>query len=203
MDRQRIAWADNHRIAMRGSGVRRSIMKGAPRGDAVVVELGGAPMPLFHFTLHAYRSWNTDDPRGYVKRGERGIQLPDESLAAARDGLAKFPPVTFDVSDQQFLTAEAREVVQRRGWRLLGVTTIETHLHLVVGWDGTVDEGDAQAQLKRGFGFVLARRQGTKGRPYFSRGGVPERVKDKKHLRYLLYEYFPGHHGAMWRVELE
>jgi hypothetical protein len=160
-------------------------------------------MPLFHFTLRAYRSWNADHPRGYLKRGEKGVHEPDEALAEARDRLARFSAVRFDEEDARFLVEQSHDVVKRREAKLYGVTVIETHVHLVAGWEGERDEEDVQTRLKRGFGFLLAGRHGTKGRPYFSRGGVPEAVRDREHLRYLLYEYFPRHHGVMWRVELE
>lgn len=159
-------------------------------------------MPVFHFTLHAYRSWNTDNPRGYIQRTKKGVQEPNEHLARARDEMAKFPPVKFDDADALFLVQQSPDVVQRRNGKLYGVTAIETHLHLVVGWTTRVNEDDAQSRLKRGFGFILAQRHSTKGRPYFSRGGLPECVKDKRHLRYLLYEYLPKHNGPLWRVEL-
>lgn len=160
-------------------------------------------MAVYHFTLHAYRSWNADNPRGYVKRGKKGLQKPDRRIARARDRLATFPPVVFNAGDAQFLVEQSHDVVRRRKWILYGVTAIESHLHLVVGWREKVVADEAQTRLKRGFGFVLAERHGTKGKPYFSRGGLPERVRDRKHLRYLLYEYFPKHNGAMWRMELE
>ena len=49
-----------------------------------------------HFVLHAYRSWNADNPNGYVKRGHSGILAPDKHLARARDYLATQPPVVWD-----------------------------------------------------------------------------------------------------------
>jgi len=159
-------------------------------------------MAVFHFTLHAYRSWNTDNPRGYVQHGEYGIKPQNVALGRVRDQLASFPPVVFDEEDRQFLVEQSHDVTQRRSLKLYGVTVIETHLHLVMGWEEQRDENEVQTQLKRGFGFVLAQRHGTKGRPYFSRGGVPQRVKDIAHLRRLLDEYLPGHNGVMWRARL-
>ena len=116
--------------------------------------------------------------------------------------MANFPPVVFDEGDRQFLVEQSLDVTRRRSLKLYGVTAIETHLHLIVGWVEPCDEHEVQTQLKRGFGFVLAQRHGTKGRPYFSRGGVPARVKDIAHLRRLLDEYLPRHNGPMWRVRL-
>jgi hypothetical protein len=160
-------------------------------------------MPVFHFTLHAYRSWNTDHPRGYVQRGEWGIKPTNIPLANARDDLARFDEVHFDLADAEFLVKESHDVVRRRGLTLYGVTVIDTHVHLIAGWQGKKDEENVQGRLKNGFSFVLARRHDTKGRPYFSRGGVPERVRSKRHLKYLLEEYLPDHHGPIWCAEFE
>jgi hypothetical protein len=160
-------------------------------------------MAVYHFTLHAYRSWNADHPRGYVKRGERGVKARDEALAEARDRLAKFSAVRFGKKDAQMMVAEARDVVRRRGGKCYGIAVIETHVHVVAGWEEERDADDLQKRLKQGFGFLLAKLHGTVGRPYFSRGGLPERVRDAEHLRHLLYVYFPGHRGVMWRVEWE
>ena len=160
-------------------------------------------MAVFHFTFHAYRSWNADHPRGYVHRGEKGILLPDETMARARDSMANFSAVRFDEEETRFLVAESHDVTRRREVVLYGVTAMETHLHIVVGWKEKRDEEDVQMRLKQGFGFVMAQRRGTTGRPYFSRGGVPERVKDMKHLRYLLEVYLPKHRAAMWCMKLK
>jgi hypothetical protein len=40
-------------------------------------------MPVFHFTFHAYRSWNTDHPKGWVQHGDPGIKKPSKDFANA------------------------------------------------------------------------------------------------------------------------
>ena len=40
-------------------------------------------MPVYHITLHAYRSWSPDHPRGYTRRG-KGYQKPDPEQARKR-----------------------------------------------------------------------------------------------------------------------
>jgi hypothetical protein len=156
-------------------------------------------MPVYHFTVHAYRSWNADHPRGYRQRGEAGTLRPSASLGYVRDRLAKHPPVEFDRDDQKFLITATQEAVARRRWKLYGVTVIEGHLHAVVGWeDSAISEDMIQAGLKRGLGFLLSQRFGTRGKPYFSRGGSPERVLNRKHLHFLLTEYLPKHRGPFW-----
>ena len=53
-----------------------------------------APMPCYLFTLHAYRSWNADHPRGFVREQGR-IEPPNPKLARFYDRNAKQPPVRF------------------------------------------------------------------------------------------------------------
>jgi hypothetical protein len=38
------------------------------------------PMPAYLITLHAYRSWGPDKPRGFVRK-ELGIQPPSDEMA--------------------------------------------------------------------------------------------------------------------------
>jgi hypothetical protein len=159
-------------------------------------------VPVFHFTLHAYRSWNADNPRGYLQHDQRGVQDTNERLARARDRLARFPAVRFEVDEARYLVEQAADVVRRRGWDLYCVTVIESHMHIVVGWRQEMGAKEVQTGLKRGFGYLLAERRGTEGRPYFSHGGVPEQVRHMKHLRYLIETYLPDHHGPIWCAKL-
>jgi hypothetical protein len=52
-------------------------------------------MPVYHFTIHSYRSWRADHPRGYTKRGER-YQPPDPEQAKRYDERAKQDPAKFE-----------------------------------------------------------------------------------------------------------
>ncbi len=52
-------------------------------------------MAVYHFTIHAYRSWSPDHPRGYTEYGE-GYQLPSENVAQIYDDNATKDPVEFD-----------------------------------------------------------------------------------------------------------
>ncbi|MGC8625694.1 MAG: hypothetical protein ACP5VQ_10595 [Phycisphaerae bacterium] len=84
-----------------------------------------------HFVLHAYRSWNADNPRGYVKRGHSGILAPDKYLAQARDYLATQPPVVWDDQYQRLIIALITEVCVKEIWRLHGIAVTPTHVHAV------------------------------------------------------------------------
>lgn len=160
-------------------------------------------MPVYHFTFHAYRSWNADHERGYLQRGEKGIKKANIPLAYMRDRLASEQPVKFNKDEAKFLVEPMEETVARRGWELYGVTVTENHLHAVVSWPTAEFDAQAvQARLKRALGYLLAKRNKTQRKSYFSRGGVPKLVKNMNHLRFLLAEYFPKHHGVFWRAEI-
>jgi len=53
--------------------------------------------------------------------------------------------------------------------------------------------------LKNGMSFVFGREIGPRGRKWFVRGESRKRVKDERHLKYLLDTYFPDHPGVYWR----
>jgi hypothetical protein len=55
---------------------------------------------VYHFTIHAFRSWRPDHPRGYTRKGE-GYQPPDEEMAEKYDQAASQDAVIFDESLQR------------------------------------------------------------------------------------------------------
>ncbi len=59
-------------------------------------------MPAYLFTFHAYRSWNADNPRGFVQRG-KGIQPPNDKLARAYNAVAVAAPMIFRREHQRIL----------------------------------------------------------------------------------------------------
>jgi hypothetical protein len=84
-------------------------------------------MVVYHFTLHAYRSWSPAHPRGYAQHG-KGYQPTDRDKAEEYDGRAKFPKVVFDHEIQEILILGAYDICQRRGWRLHAVGTDPSHV---------------------------------------------------------------------------
>ncbi len=74
-------------------------------------------MPAYLFTYHAYRSWNADNPRGFVQRG-KGIQPPNHNLARAYDAVAGAAPMIFGREHQRILI-----------WDAMFLMRIETRSH--------------------------------------------------------------------------
>jgi hypothetical protein len=155
-------------------------------------------MPVYHFTLHAYRSWRADNPRGYVHHTD-GLQEPNPDIADARDRNANFDEVNFDAKMQAIMIRAALETCRRKSWRLHGAGSDKTHIHFALSWRKYQKWDDVMNRLKNALSFVLGRDIGPRGRKWFVRGGSRKRVKDQAHLDYLLDTYFPDHRGVFWR----
>ena len=151
-----------------------------------------------HFVLHAYRSWNADNPNGYVKRGHRGILAPDNRVARVRDYLATQPPVVWDAPYQFLIIALITEVCAKEIWRLHAIAVTPTHVHAVASMRQRVELIAVQRRMKQQLGKRLSESTGKRGKRWLSRGGQPTRVKDSKHLDYLLRQYLPQQGGLYW-----
>jgi REP element-mobilizing transposase RayT len=154
-------------------------------------------MPVYLFTYHAYRSWMPDRPEGFVREGQ-GIQTPDPRLAKSYAEAAGHPPFRFAPDTQQLLIATAIEVCQRRKWRLHAVATEPTHLHLLLSWRGQARWQDVRGRIRNILSLELSKRQGIKGRPWFSQGASRKRVRNREHFDYLVRRYLPTHSGIKW-----
>ena len=159
-------------------------------------------MPAFHFTLHAFRSWKEDNPRGCFQRGKPGIQKPNSKLAAHRDAVAKGDEVTFSREQMAVLLDAVLSTAERKNLYAHAAAATATHVHVVVHWTDDRSADDVQAALKSGLGFCLSKDKGTTGNRWFSRGGAPEQVNDHAHLFHLLSDYLPKHateQGGLFR----
>src|SRR2546429_9481265 len=154
-------------------------------------------MPVYHFTLHAYRSWKPDHPRGYTKRGE-GYQKPDSDEARKRDERAKQDPAKFVREVQVLLIRGAYDFCQRRKFRLHGSGNEEGHVHFAISWRGFSDWREVMRRLKNVLSTMLNQHFKTPGKRWFVRGGSRKRVSNVRHLTHLVRTYFPSHPGVCW-----
>ena len=156
-------------------------------------------MPVYHFTVHAYRSWGPAKPRGYVQRG-KGYLPRDPDMQKKYDERAKQDPASFDARAlQEILILGCYDVCRRRGWRLHVVGTDPLHWHWVVSWRGFVPWQDVRRITKNVLSTLLNRVTGEKGRRWFVRDGSRKRVENEDHLGYLAKTYLPDHRGLFWR----
>jgi REP element-mobilizing transposase RayT len=166
-------------------------------------------MPVYLLTCHAYRSWTEDHPDGYVQRGQ-GPKGRDDELARKRASIARYDEVRFEREDQRLLHDVIVAVAEEKRLRLHACVTCPTHVHAVISFKEPVCEcGDVEhclrgcdgkefaeavtVRLKRKAGQVLAKRHGTNGKPYFSRGWDVTRVKGRGHFEHLIGTYLPEH----------
>jgi REP element-mobilizing transposase RayT len=158
-------------------------------------------MGVYHITLHAYRSWGADHPKGYVQRGEWGIKPTNVQLAQHRNRIAGQEPTRFTPDMQRAAIEMVKDFCRRRGYVLHGVSVTPTHVHVVLSWEDEQDPKQAAIRLKQLLGMRLGEVTGRRGWKWFSRGQDVKPVEDRKHLDYLIDEYLPEHiheQGVVW-----
>ena len=156
-------------------------------------------MPVYHYTVHAYRSWGPSKPRGYTRKGE-GYFPPDPKMQQEYDSCANQDPASFtDEVIQDILILGTYDICRRRGWRLHGVGTDDLHWHWVVSWRGFYPWQEVRRITKNVLSLLLNRITQQKGRRWFVRDGSRKRVTCDEHLEYVLKKYLPDHRGRFWR----
>lgn len=176
-------------------------------------------VPVYHLTIHAYGSWQEDDPKGFVQRGE-GLKRPSTALNTARRKRQTQDAAQFERDCHALLRDELRAVAERFGLELHGVAVTPTHLHVVLSFHSPACEcrtsgsaycvkrcpayqhgTDFATRFKRNAGMALRKASGRDGVKWFSRGWHLLPVRDREHLERLLREYLPGHReqaGSVW-----
>jgi hypothetical protein len=174
-------------------------------------------MPVYLFTIHAYRSWSEGNPRGYVQRDE-GLKPSSANLATWREENSSHDPARFDLGDQRLLHEILVAIVAEKNCRLHAGSTTPTHVHGLTsfaepacGCDGAewcrrgCESRDYAekfiTRLKQKMGQALAKKYQTNGRPYFSRGWDLTPIRRMPHFRYHIETYLPKHakEGGIFR----
>jgi Transposase IS200 like len=154
-------------------------------------------MAVYFFTLHAYRSWRPDHPRGYVRRGE-GILPSDPARAAQYDANASQDPVIFTKEMQDVIVVGADDICARRQWRLHAVGFEPNHVHLLVSWRAFIDWDEVLTKLKNLLSLFLGRLIAVEAQSWFTDGGSRKRVTTQDHFNYLIQTYIPKHSQQKW-----
>jgi REP element-mobilizing transposase RayT len=159
-------------------------------------------VPVSLFTFHAFRSWRLDHPRGYVQRGQVGVQPPQPRLAAHREGRATRPAIEFSEVQRQCLINAAIEIAARRAWIVHAIAVTASHVHVLLRWEDQAADRQVRDTLKRLLGLALSCEAGSTGHRWFSRGSDVTFVNDQDHFDRLISEYLPQHvkqGGVFWR----
>jgi len=159
----------------------------------------GTLMPVFMYTIHAYRSWMPDHRRGYVERN-KGIMKPDMARANWYHRLAVHERMTFtDPLCDQIIKA-VDDLCSTHGWRHHATVVVWTHLHTLVSWPQYYDARRGRAVLKRAITTWLRDHTGE-SRKWLTRAGGIKRINDRPHFIRLMSEYLPAHRkygGRQW-----
>jgi REP element-mobilizing transposase RayT len=154
-------------------------------------------MPAYLFTYHAYRSWMPDRVERFVQRG-KGLQPANELLAKSYVELAMHPPFVFDAEIQRFLIETVLDVCERRGWRLHGVATDPSHLHVLASWNGDTPWKAVRGKIRKIISLERSKRHEQPGRKWLSTDSSRKKVKDRNHFDHLMQTYLPNHRGLKW-----
>ncbi|BBO36513.1 hypothetical protein [Lacipirellula parvula] len=155
-------------------------------------------MPCYLFTWHAYGTWMPDRPQGYVKK-RQGVLPPDPEQARRYRARQKEPTASFASTEQRLIIDESLIAAEKRRFRLHGVATEPTHLHLLLSWR---DERTFEL-LRRGVRESISRRLNAHLRHrWLEQGGSRKQVREQSHFNYLMATYLPKHHGWKWREGL-
>lgn len=156
-------------------------------------------MAVYHFTLHAYRSWRPDHQRGYTLYGE-GYLPSDEIQADEYDKNANQPPVTFNRKIQKLILLHTYDICRREGWRLEATGSDPSHVHQLISWKTYRKWEDVDQRLKNLLALRLNKHFKSPGKRWFvRRHGAPRGVRTRKHYDYLVTTYFPDHPGLFWK----
>ncbi|MEM6329673.1 MAG: hypothetical protein AAF790_05430 [Planctomycetota bacterium] len=133
--------------------------------------------------------------QGYVHR-QQGLRPQSQAMATCYKRNQRESTVTFCRAHQQTLVRVLLESQSKQGFDCLGIATDPTHVHTVVAWR---DERRARrlrvaikSSLSRGMNTAFSRRS------WLSEGGSCKRLRDQRHLDYLLEHYLPKHSGLVW-----
>ena len=152
-------------------------------------------MPCYLFTWHANATWMPDRQQGFVLKG-RGIQPPDAARAMSYRARQKEEAAYFNEAVQRLIIDECLIAAEHRRFRVHGVATEPTHVHVLISWsdDRTFEE------LRRGLRESISRRlNARRRRPWLEQGGSRKRVEHRAHFNYLMDRYQPKHSGWKWR----
>jgi hypothetical protein len=174
-------------------------------------------MPVYLFTVHAYRSWSEGNANGFIQHGD-GLQAPNPALAEWRDDHASHEPARFDLADQDILHEILQVICKEKSCKLHAGATTLTHVHGLVSFTAPLCDCKGAEwcrrdcavricvekciiRLKQKMGQAMAKKHETNGRPYFSRGWDLTPIRRMPHFQYHIQTYLPKHdkEGGIFR----
>ncbi|MGI9455718.1 MAG: transposase [Aeoliella sp.] len=104
--------------------------------------------PIAYFiTWTSYGTWLTGDERGWRRRGEGGVQSPNELLVEMATSAMKETAFTLSANDRETVEKTIARHCEVRGWTLFAVNARSNHVHIVATAPG-YDPKTVRDQLK-------------------------------------------------------
>jgi len=138
-----------------------------------------------------------DHRRGYVV--DKQVLPTNPDMARRYEQRATQPPVLFTDDQLAMLLSGVIDICKERNWKLFVFASEPTHFHIVIGWRGYLDCVDVRDTITNLLSLFLGKQMGVRGRRWFARKPSRRRVKNRRHLNYLLDEYLPRHRKLFWR----
>ena len=154
-------------------------------------------MPCYLFTFHAYGTWMPDREQGFVRRGQ-GVLPPDKELGDVYRDRATERYAAFGERIQNLLIEETRIAGEKQRYRIHGIATDPTHLHVLASWA----DDRSWLRIRTGLKTSLTRRLNRdvgRRRNWFVDSASRRQVKDDEHYDHLMNVYLPSHRGWKWR----
>ena len=152
-------------------------------------------------TWTTYGTWLPGDKRGYVGTAsdETGRSVnhnqpgtppaaPNPQLRESIERALKCPPIRLTSAQAMALHDQFLETTRIRGWLLIAVAMMRTHLHLVIGVPDDPDPEKVLGDLKA-YGSQCLNRQGSKppSDTWWTTGGSTRKLPDERSIEAAIH----------------
>ena len=152
-------------------------------------------------TWTTYGTWLPGDERGFVgiapdESGQLVLHnqfgtppaLPNERLRQSAERSLKSPPIVLTLAQANALFGQFQETASVRGWLLIAVGIMHTHLHIVTGVPGDPDPEKILGDFKAYGSRCLNR---TWGKPasdtWWTTGGSKRKLPDERAVETVVH----------------
>jgi REP element-mobilizing transposase RayT len=142
----------------------------------------------YHLIWTTYGTWLPGDERGWMKKGDSAVQLPDPGLVATIREQMKEELVLLDAEQCRIVTETIRTHCQTRNWTICALAVRTNHVHVILQADreGSVIRDQLKAWCSRKLSDhadLQAIQSKTGGRRrWFTEGAYLRRIETEDYL---------------------
>lgn len=158
----------------------------------------GQPLAYF-ITWTTYGSWLPGDRRGWVKKGESGIQAQDSKRKAVAQGRMRGKPVTLSASQRRIVEEMIHRHCDLRNWTLHALNVRSNHVHMVVSAERSPET--VMEQIKAWCSRRLNESDALQGDPanrrkWWTEHGSTKWINDERYLENAIRYVLEGQDGC-------